>query len=255
MDVESLSLAVRLASVGFLIASLEMISGREMFEAKHPMARSVVSLLHQRPLSAHWDRLLPVLLWCQMASAAWLVAFGPSHAFGAAAILVLLCSVLGVQWRRTLASDGAEQMGILVILAGFLAFFPAKSEAVSRIAVMFLTAQLLLSYFTAGAVKLVSPRWRREAVLADILATHRFGSPRLAEYLRLRPRQCVLAQWGIIAFELGFPLCLIVSPPVFFALLVMAIGFHVTCAALMGLNTFVWAFFAVYPCLYAVWSA
>jgi hypothetical protein len=255
VTVDALSLAVRLASVGFLIAGLETISAREIFRAKHPMARSVVSLLHRRPLSPRWDRFLPVLLVCQVASAAWLVVYGPSNMPGAAALLVLAGCVLGVQWRRTLGGDGAEQMGILVVLAGLLAFFPGKSEAVSDVAVLFLTAQLLLSYVTAGVVKMVSPRWRQEAVLADILATHRFGSPRLAGYLRRHPRQCILMQWGVIALELGFPLCLLLSRSALFAFLALALGFHVACAVLMGLNTFVWAFPAVYPCLYVVWSA
>lgn len=112
----------------------------------------------------------------------------------------------------------------------------------------------MLSYATAGVVKLVSPTWRSEPILASILSTHRFGSAVIAEYLRRRPMLCVLLQWSVITLELGFSFALVLPLPGLFAFLLGGLCFHIACAVLMGLNTFLWAFPATYPCVYAVWS-
>jgi hypothetical protein len=251
---DALAQTVRIAAIGLVITGLETFAARRVFTAGHPMARSVISLLHRRPLSRAWDRALYPLLAVQVAAAGWLVIFGPAGQAGVVALLLLLASLLCVQWRRTLGGDGAEQMSILIILAGVIGFVPAGSEAVTRIAGGFLVAQLMLSYVTAGVVKLVSPVWRREPILARILGTHRFGSSAVAGYLRSHPKQCVLAQWSVIALELTFPIALFLPVPGMLIVLLAGLCFHIACALLMGLNDFVWAFPAIYPCVYALRS-
>jgi hypothetical protein len=252
--VDALTLTIRIASFGLLIAGLETFAARSIFSAGHPMARSVVSLLHRRPLPRLWDHALYLLLTTQIIWAAWLAAMGPTGPAGALALVALFATVLLVQWRRTLGGDGAEQMGLLIVLAGIVAFVPDSSERVARLAALFLVAQLSLSYFTAGVVKLVSPLWRAQPILAEILGTHRFGSPGIARYLRKHVRLCLLAQWGVIVFEISFPTAILLPLPVLLVLLAAGLTFHFACGILMGLNTFVWAFPAIYPCLYMVWS-
>jgi hypothetical protein len=251
---DALALTVRIASGGLVIAGLESLAAREVFAAGHPMARSVISMLHRSALSVGWDRTLNALVFLQVASAGWLVIFGPAHALSPVVLLLLLGSLLAVQWRRTLGGDGAEQMSILIVLAAVLAFVPAESETVARIAAVFLVAQLVLSYATAGVVKLVSPIWRSEPILARILGTHRFGSSVLAGYLQRHPKLCVLAQWSVITLELGFVVALLLPLPGLLGFLLAGLCFHIACAVLMGLNTFLWAFPATYPCVYAMWS-
>jgi hypothetical protein len=251
---DALALTVRGASFGLAIAGLEHVASRRAFTTGHPMARSVISLLHRRPLQTRWDSCLMTLLSVQVVSASWLALFGPANSLGAIALLLLLATVLAVQWRRTLGGDGAEQMSILIVLAATFAFVPIASDTVARIGALFVVAQLMLSYVTAGAVKVVSPTWRREPILARILATHRFGSAGIAQFLQRQPRLCVLAQWSVIGLELTFPLALVLPLPGLLAYLAAGVCFHVACAVLMGLNTFLWAFPATYPCVYAVWT-
>ena len=50
---------------------------------------------------------------------------------GALALVAVFIGVLLVQWRRTLGGDGAEQMTLLIVLAGIVAFVP-YSPNVSR---------------------------------------------------------------------------------------------------------------------------
>ena len=254
MAVEALSLTIRIASFGLLIAGLETFAARKIFSAGHPMALSVVSLLHRHPLPRLWDDALYLSLTIQIVCAAWLAVMGPTRPAGALALVAVFASVLLVQWRRTLGGDGAEQMSLLIVFAGIVAFVPYESERVARIAAVFLVAQLSLSYLTAGIVKLVSPLWRAEPILAEILGTHRFGSPGIAEFLRRHVRLCLMAQWGVIIFEIAFPAAIFLPLPAMLGLLAAGLTFHFACGVLMGLNTFVWAFPAIYPCLYMVWS-
>jgi hypothetical protein len=178
---------------------------------------------------------------------------GPLNAVGALGCVAVLFSQLSIQWRRTIAGDGAEQLSILIAVTSVLAFFPSPSSRAATVGALFVAAQVLLSYFTAGAVKLSSPLWRRDAILASILATHRFGSPSVAEALSDRRRLCLLLQWGVISLELCFPLALVLPRWAFIAFLGAGLAFHAACALLMGLNTFVWSFLATYPCLLYAW--
>lgn len=55
----------------------------------------------------------------------------------------------------------------------------------------------------------------------------------------------------MIGFEIAFPLVLVVPKPLIIALLFTGVAFHLSCAIIMGLDRFVWAFCGCYP---AVWA-
>ena len=58
---------------------------------------------------------------------------------------------------------------------------------------------------------------------------------------------CAAAAWFVIAFEVTFPLALVLGPTGVAVYAAVGALFHVSNAVLMGLNTFVWAFVATYP--------
>jgi hypothetical protein len=250
----ALATGVRIASVGYAVAALEQLATRHAFLSGGPFSRRVVSQLHPKPLGRSSDTLFFALLVTQVAASTILVGFGPVPVAGRAACIIVTGSMLLVQWRRTLAGDGAEQLGILVAIATLVCFVPTPSESAASVAAAFLTAQLVLSYATAGAVKLTSEAWRRRPILAEILATHRFGSPRFSGFLRDHRRTCQAIQWLVIALEVLFPLAVIAPFPIFLGFVIAGLAFHTACAVLMGLNNFVWPFAATYPSLLFVWS-
>ncbi len=53
-----------------------------------------------------------------------------------------------------------------------------------------------------------------------------------------------------MAFELTFVVALVTPLPVVIVLLGAGVAFHVGCAVLTGLNSFVWAFPATYACVW-----
>ena len=77
------------------------------------------------------------------------------------------------------------------------------------------------------------------------------GAPWLARHLSAHPSLDRLLCWTVIGWEIAFPIVFVAPQPVLVAFLTAGVIFHVSCALLMGLNRFVWAFCGCYP---AVWA-
>src|SRR5262245_63328048 len=91
--------------------------------------------------------------------------------------------------------------------------------------------------------------WRSGTALSAILGTASHGQEWAARTLRDHPRISMGLTWSVILLEVMFPLLLVGPLPLAFAVLTAGLLFHIGCAVLMGLNSFVWAFPATYPCL------
>jgi hypothetical protein len=176
---------------------------------------------------------------------------GPFSPFGPLLLIAAFLATTLVRWRRHTGGDGAEQMALIVLAAVGLAIFPWPSSGRMAAATTFIAAQLILSYVTGGVAKLVSSTWRDGSALPAILSTYSHGDPVAAQLLHKDIRLAQLACWTIISFECLFPF-LVFGPSWLAALaLVCGLGFHVACAVLMGLNSFLWTFPATYPCVLA----
>ncbi|MEM7212614.1 MAG: hypothetical protein AAF479_12100 [Pseudomonadota bacterium] len=64
--------------------------------------------------------------------------------------------------------------------------------------------------------------------------------------LATRPHLLFAASWGVMLFEVLFPLA-ILSQPLLIAALFTAAMFHLANACLFGLNRFLWVWIASYP--------
>ena len=155
------------------------------------------------------DRLLIALLSTQLFGAVVIVALGPFSAVGRYAVLIVLVAMTAVRWRRHAGGDGAEQMSSLVLMAAALAVFPVSSPSRVTMAVIFIAAQLVLSYVAAGIAKLASPTWRVGDALPAIFGTEIHGDPQIAAFLGRRRRLARLISWSVMAFECAFPLLLL----------------------------------------------
>lgn len=144
-------------------------------------------------------------------------------------------------------NGGSDRMGLLALwcltLAQVLPAGPAR-----EIAFGYLCAQLVLSYFIAGWVKILNPDWRNGRALRQVFA---FSTYPVSESLRgwaERPRVMRAMSWAVMLFEIGFPLTLI-SQPTLAVGLALAAAFHLANACLFGLNRFFWTWLAVYPAI------
>lgn len=248
----ALDLSARIAACGSLVAGLEMFSVRHEFLGRGVFSVRGVATLYSRGTGALTSAppAINVMLTSLVLSSAALAILGPFGPVGSVALTLCFASRSLVRWRRLLAGDGAEQLISLILAATLLAVLPWPSQARLSLAVWFISSQLMLSYVTAGIAKLRSPVWRQGEALAGILSTEVHGHPVAAAGLRQFGIASKAAGWGVMIFECAFPL--LFFGPQWMAVAALAVGlvFHVACAATMGLNNFLWAFPATYPCMY-----
>lgn len=144
-------------------------------------------------------------------------------------------------------NGGSDRMGLLALWCLVLSRV-MPGQALQELVFAYLGLQLMLSYFISGWVKVVNPDWRSGRALADVF---RFSAYPVSEDLRLwagRPRLLQVMAWGVMLFELTFPLTLL-SRESLIAGLVVAGTFHLANAWLFGLNRFFWTWMAVYPAI------
>jgi hypothetical protein len=253
----ALDISVRLTACASMVASLEMVAVRREFQASGAFNVDGVETLYGRSstglrrLGVHMTTLLGVVAL----SSAGIIVLGPYSAPGRLMIVACLVGRTLVRWRRLLGGDGAEQITTLSLAATALAVLPQPSPARIDLAVAFIAAQLALSYVTAGIAKLVSPTWRSGLALPAIMSTDVHGHPAMARALRRWPAAAGAFAWTVILFECGFPFFMLGPPVAAIGTLGLGLAFHVACSVTMGLNNFLIAFPATYPCAFvaAAW--
>ena len=144
-------------------------------------------------------------------------------------------------------NGGSDRMSILILWCLLFAHI-APTPFWQTAALGYLAAQLTLSYFVSGWVKLLNPEWRKGLALRDVF---QFSAYPVSENLRgfsNRPALCWTMSWAVILFELLLPISLLDQRLLIGALIVAAI-FHLANACLFGLNRFFWIWLAAYPSL------
>ena len=250
----ALDVAVRLVAVGLAITGAELIADRRAFTAGGPFGPQVFAALRSAdpPTLLAGSRGVSVVAAVQVIAAAVLAALGPLSVPGRGALVALGITTTLFRRRRVIGGDGAEQMSDIVLICALLAVLPVPGDDRITLAVVFITAQAVLSYFTAGVAKLVSPMWRGGRALPAILGTYSYGLAPVSRIMESRPAVGLVLGWSVIIFEVLFPLVLIAPPSVAVAALGVGLTFHLGCAVLMGLNSFVWPFPATYACVLAI---
>ena len=144
-------------------------------------------------------------------------------------------------------NGGSDRMSLLILWCLLLAQI-TPSPRWQIVAFAYLAAQLTLSYFISGWVKLLNPEWRSGRALRDVF---QFSAYPVSEHLRAlsnRPTLCWTMSWAVILFELLLPLSLLHQNLLIAALGIAAL-FHLANACLFGLNRFFWIWLAAYPSL------
>lgn len=242
--------SVRIAGVGLLITGAEWWALRREFGPRGVFSNAAVSSgpAVQRAMTAV-DRLIPALIAALLVSAAVLSLTGPYGAAGSFSLAVSAGLFLLLRWRRRLAGDGAEQMTAIILLAALVATVPSPGAVRTTAAVLFIAGQALLSYATAGIAKLASSTWRTGAALPQILSTHSHGNRWAASVLHRHHALAAAGCWSVIIWESTFGVLATASEQTLAVALAVGLAFHLGCAVLMGLNNFLWAFPATYPCI------
>jgi hypothetical protein len=244
----ALTVGVRLAAVAFALASLEQFSVRSVaFGPTGPFSEAM-ALVYGRGVSRSraLERAFTIALYTNVLAGIALVLLGAFHALSPALLLIALGGNLVVRRRRITASDGAEQMTMLIMVAALLASVPFAGPGAVEVAVWFIAGQAVLSYSAAGLAKAFSSAWRSGAAVPTILGSEAHGHEYASRLLTRHPTLGTAVTRFVVVFECTFWLTLVSPWPVAAAILALALAFHVGNAVFMGLNSFVWAFPATY---------
>jgi hypothetical protein len=255
---EAISLAVRLCCIGRAICLAELALARRERRTGGMLNWEVAGLvLEEPPLRAlSFARLrsfvwkcfvgmppwvFTCLLWIDAGVILGLFLFPATIALRAAAALLLLIEMK----RHYFSVDGSDEMMLLCLAATCLGGIGNSDRYVA----LFLAAELVLAYTTAGVYKAASPFWQKGKALLCITRTRAFGHPRVSKLLKRYPLLSYFSELSLVILESGFLIALIAPRPVLWLMLGAALVFHLSCAWVMGLNTFLWAFAAGYPCV------
>lgn len=251
----------RLASVGTLIASLEMLSQSSRFE-KGDLLGSELERLH--PEFA--DR-FPRLARALSSKQATVIAYGTQAALSAATLVKPRNRALRVVGGATLAAlgaaqrlrnplggDGADQLQQIVNLTLAITGLIEDEDKSRDIAMRTLAIETTISYTASGLVKLVSPVWLKGEAVSGVMRTRNYGDPRVFRLLHKHPGLAKAVSWGTVAAETAFPVVFLLPRPLARAYLGSMVAFHVGIGQFMGLNRFVWAFGATHPAIWYVIS-
>lgn len=252
----AIDISSRIVAIGLIMSTLEMITIRHQFGTNGVFSIGTVSPFYRTSgILPFVDKGLPLIVSLQVFSAGGLLLAGPFSMFGKMMLLLSTITSILIRWRRNLGGDGAEQVNMLFLIAASLALVPYSSAGNLQLLIWFITAQLCLSYLTAGIAKLISPLWRSGKAIPAILSTYAHGHAGAASFLHKHPVIALLLSWGVMLSECSFPF--LIMGPDWLLLSALAAGFffHASCAFLMGLNSFLLSFPAMYPCVLAAFRS
>lgn len=253
----ALGLVERIAAVGLLLASAELLARPRTVARDGLLSWEVARLRSVHLAVGRSGALLDVFLstpgvYALIATRAIAAALVLATPTGSDLSLVGLvgCAVtsLLLMLRTSYGNDGADQMLLLVVVSSTMVSLTGSSDAV-QYALWFIALQCILSYLTSGVAKLSGRSWRDGTGLTGVLTTNTYGKRRLAALLERRRSVAIGLSWTIILTETLFVAVLVVPDRWVLVILIGGLAFHLATAGVMGLNAFVPAFGAAYPAI------
>jgi hypothetical protein len=192
------------------------------------------------------NRALPALLSVRLAGAAAVPLCYAWDVNPATVLALLIATQVTLRLRARWGGEGADQMTMLVLITAFAA---AVVPAATTAAALFIGGQISLSYVASGTAKLFGPLWRKGNALRRIMNQHQYGHPGFADLLTRHRWLGAAMNYGIIAFQVSFPLFYLLPMPYALIYPLGGIMFHLGIAWFMRLNLFFVTFVGTYPCL------
>jgi len=251
-----------LACVGIVITCLEVYSSQAHYGPSGMLNWEVMRVAHRWTIQGLLAKTLSLVcglrgfLWVNTARlvlAVTLILVGTgvlhNHILEVVALVGIFILTGLFHFRNRFGLDGSDQMTLILCTILMLRSFCPHNALVSFACLGFGVLQSALAYAAAGWAKIIAPEWRSGRALAGVMTTASYGSEHLAKLFGRCMLISVVLSWIMMVFEIGFPVALFVGR---YSCVFLAAGiiFHALNAAIMGLNTFFWAFIATYPLVY-----
>jgi len=249
---EVVSLAARFCCVARAVCLLELACSLKDMQPGGLLNWTVTGLVdfsspsgarvHLEALIARLSHKLFILLLAVDAVVVTTLFIFPSNSI----LLIAAAALMLIQMKRHYMSyDGADEM----IFFCFVALSVGRIAGADKVTAWFLAAEASLAYLVAGAYKAASPFWKKGQALVLITRTRLFGHEGVARMLQRYPAATRSLEFVFVLWECIFPIALLVPLKILLPMLAIGLIFHIACAWVMGLNTFIWAFLATYPAL------
>lgn len=250
-----------ISSISVFISSLESLRLREHYKDSGLFAWRIIrtkdGVLLRNPLMPFFDHIFayPNVLWIFAMRALACVALIPMvhhPAFFIALCVFVSFTTILLSVRSGDGKNGADQMAKMTFTAISLVLL-SPHPWVWRCGLLFLSGQLSLAYCTSGYIRIREQTWRDGSALVTILRQHNYGNRWCWTKARQHPFLTQCASRSALLFECTFPLVFVL--PIKFCLIFLGFGlvFHLLNAVVIGLNTFLFAFPAIYPAV--IWTA
>ncbi len=228
-----MNLVTGLISFAVFLQNLEMLWLQKYFKACDPWQKNKHGLNQQIYTL--------VLIFSLVASICVLIS--PS----VAGLSIMLLSTCWISARFGGSfNGGSDFMTFHILAAALLALLFPSYE---RIALSYVAAQSVMSYFIAGIVKIKSSEWRNGRALPFFLLYANAAHESSTKYwLAKSPILSLIVSWCVIVFELLFPLSLL-SPTSAIIFVSLGAVFHLGNVYFFGLNRFFFAWLSSYPAI------
>lgn len=156
-------------------------------------------------------------------------------------LLLFISGIYLLQKYQGPYNGGADRMTLLILLC-LTIYHLASDSRIQNLALAYLAAQTLLSYFRAGWAKAMNKDWWSGLALQKILKSHYVSGPPKYDF------QSTFRVLGpaIIFLELLLPF-FVFSWQLLPLALLLAFIFHGVNAYVLGLNRFLWVWVSAYP--------
>ncbi|MBV9823860.1 MAG: hypothetical protein JO144_16640 [Actinobacteria bacterium] len=260
MEASYVNACAAIAGIGVSLSSVEFIVNWRDYRSTGLFSWSVQGLRRAPVGDSRVTRLgaglgsggcfLAVAVVRLVSTLALLAILGATARLSAPLVLVVLLTTAFIHARHAYGLDGSDQMTTIVLAGLSIYACSAPGSLAATVGVCFVAFQGILSYFTSGVAKAMSARWRSGDALFAILNTQSYGSRSLAPLLVEHPHLSKAVNWGVIVYEVLFPLAIFGGT---MALVIFTLGvvMHAGIAASMGLNLFFWSFISTYPAILA----
>lgn len=169
-----------------------------------------------------------------------------------AALLALQVFIgLLIHWRGSAGNDGSDQYTLIILIACMVAEL-IHTNLAATVACYFIGAQGMVAYSTSGWLKVFSAGWRDGFFVRSILSSSTFGNRTLYRYYCSIPFLATVTGLLVAVGDCALGIAALVPPPICATILLFGVFLHLGISRILGLNTFFWAFCALYPPTYFI---
>ncbi|SNZ00974.1 hypothetical protein [Flagellimonas pacifica] len=158
---------------------------------------------------------------------------------------LLFVLLLLKQIQTPFGLEGSDQMQLIVV--GSLSLVLLDIEKGAFLAFVFISIQLIFSYFFAGLSKIKSQVWRNGDAITLTLKTNSYGNKAIFEFLKNKTKLSKIICWFIISWEILFILSPFLPTNLFYLMVFLAFLFHLSNALIMRLNGFFLTWISTFP--------